>query len=135
MTVVMCDCHGHREELRDPEEAGAVFDDQVASIMPHGGSGQVLWFGPADGDPAIRVDIDVERGQAAMRWIEDGAHAVDRELDLEPGEPITVMESADGGLSTIAASLARVRPETVRAAVLEYVATGRRPTSVSWSDL
>src|SRR3712207_3896920 len=90
MTVVMRDYHGHQEELRDPAEAGDVFDDQVSSIMPHGEPGQALWFGPTDGAPAIRVDIDIDRGRAAMRWIEDGTYAV----DLEPDEPITVMESA-----------------------------------------
>jgi hypothetical protein len=88
MTVVMRDYHGHQEELRDPVEAGEAFDDQASSIMPHGEPGQVLWFGPADGVPAIRVDIDIDRGRAAMRWIEDGTYAV----DLEPGGPITVME-------------------------------------------
>jgi hypothetical protein len=128
MTVVMRDYHGHEEELTDPVQAGEVFDDQVSSIMPHGESGQVLWFGPADGEPAIRVDIDIDRGRAAMRWIADGTYAV----DLEPGEPITVMESADGDLATIPASLARVRPETVRAAVIEYATTGARSTAVNW---
>ena len=131
MTVVMRDYHGHEEELRDPVEAGEAFDDQVSSIMPHGEPGQVLWFGPADGAPAIRVDIDVDRGRAAMQWIEDGTYAV----DLEPGEAITVMESADGDVVTIPASFARVRPETVRAAVIEYVTTGIRPTSVTWHSL
>jgi hypothetical protein len=131
MTVVMRDYHGHQEELRDPAEAGECFDDQVSSIMPHGEPGQVLWFGPADGAPAIRVDIDIDRGRAAMRWIQDGTYAV----DLDPGVPITVMESADGGLVTVPAGVARVRPETVRAAVIEYVTTGHRPTVVTWHVL
>ena len=131
MTVVMRDYHGHQEELRDPVDAGEWFDDQVSSIMPHGEPGQVLWFGPADGPPAIRVDIDIDRGRAAMRWIADGTYAI----DLEPEVAITVMESTDGGLATVPASVARVRPETVRVAVIEYVTTGHRPTSVTWHPL
>jgi hypothetical protein len=67
MTFVMRDYHGHEEELRDPVEASEAFDDQASSIMPRGEPGQVLWFGPVDGPPAIRVDIDIDRGRAAMR--------------------------------------------------------------------
>jgi hypothetical protein len=131
MTVVMRDYHGHQEELIDPVQAGEVFDDQISSILPHGEPGQVLWFGPVDGAPAIRVDIDIDRGRAAMQWIADGTYAV----DLEPGGPITVMESADGNLATIPAIVARVRPETVRAAVIEYATTGHQPTTVDWQAL
>jgi hypothetical protein len=66
-----------------------------------------------------------------MRRIEDDTYVV----DLEPGEPITVMESADGGLVSVPVGIARVRPETVRAAVIEYATTGQRPTSVAWRSL
>ena len=78
--------------------------------------------------PSAALDIDIDHGRAAMRWIEDGTYAV----DLEPDTAITVMESADGGLATIPASVARVHPETVRAAVIEYVTTGHQPTAVTW---
>ncbi len=74
------------------------------------------------------MDIDVDAGRAAPQWVEDGSHAV----ELDPAEPITVMESPDLGLTTVPAELARVRPETVRNAVIEYITTGRRPSHVAW---
>jgi hypothetical protein len=124
----MRDYHGHQEPLADAAQVAEVFDDQVSSIMPHGGCGQTLWLGPADADPQIRIDIDADR--AAMRWVQDGSYVV----ELDPGDPITVMASPDDGLTTIPAELARVRPQTVRAAVIEYVITQRRPSQVRWHN-
>jgi len=128
MTIVMRDYHGHQEPLADAAAAGKCFDEQVSAIMPHGACGQVIWFGPADAAARMRVDIDIEAGRAAMRWLDDGTYAV----DLDPVGPITVMESPDGGLATVPAELARVQPETVRHAVIEYATTGQRPSSVNW---
>lgn len=128
MTFVMSDYHGHREELSGPADAGEWFDEQADMVMPHGGSGQVIWFGPAGGPAELRVDVDVEAGRAALRWTVDGTYAV----ELDPGSPITVLESPDSGLVTVPAWLARVRPATARAAVLEYVTTGRRPHLLTW---
>ena len=92
MSVVMCDYHGHRTDLPDAVEAGRWFDEQAESILPHGGSGQVIWFGPADGPPQLRVDIDVDVDRAALRWLPDGAHAV----ELSPDRAITIVESPTG---------------------------------------
>lgn len=125
----MSDYHGHREELSGPADAGEWFDEQAWSIMGHGGSGQVILFGPQAGPVELRVDVDVEVGRAALRWIADETYAV----ELEPEGPITVLESADGGLVTVPAELARVSAATARRAVMEYVATGQRPTSVTWA--
>lgn len=129
MTYVMVDYHGHREQLQDLAQAGEIFDDQAGSILPHGGSGQAIWFGPADGSPVLRVDIDVDADLAALRWLPDGSHALQR----QPTTAITVMESADGGLVTIPAELARVDATTARAAVLDYLTNGTRPSTVGWA--
>jgi hypothetical protein len=128
MSIVMRDYHGHEELLTDPAEAGARFDEQASAIMPHGTCGQVIWFGPTDAPAQIRVDIDIDADRAAMRWLEDGSYAA----ELDPVGPISVMASADGELATITADLARVRPDTVRHAVIEYVTTGQRPAATRW---
>ncbi|MFI7434272.1 Imm1 family immunity protein [Micromonospora haikouensis] len=41
-------------------------------------------------------------------------------------------ESPDTGLRDIPAGLARVDTATARHAVIEYVTSGQRPTSVAW---
>jgi immunity protein Imm1 of predicted polymorphic toxin system len=128
MTYVMRDYHGHDEELSDPVQAGEWFDEQTASIMPNGTSGQAIWFGPADSPAVLRIDIDIDAGRAAMRWLPDNSYAI----ELELADPIIVIESPDSGPLTIAADLARVRPATARRAVIEYVSNGQRPESVSW---
>lgn len=125
---VMFDYHGHPVELSDPADAGEWFDEQAGSIMPHGGAGQVIWCGPADGPPELRIDVDIDVDRAALRWTADGAHGV----EFGPVAPITVLESPDGGLVTVPAELVRVSAATARRAVVEYVATGRRPTCVDW---
>ncbi|SRR6266511_290126 len=128
MTVVMSDYHGHRQELADLVDAGKRFDEQAEAIMPHGGSGQAIWFGLSDEPEVLRVDIDIDTGRAALRWLPDGSHAV----ELQPDQPITVLESADWGPVTVPADLARVSIATARTAVMQYAATEQRPTSVQW---
>ena len=129
MTYVMRDYHGHRQELDGPAEAVRQFDEQADAIMSHGGSGQVIWFAPAGGSDALRIDVDVDTGRAALRWLADGSQAV----ELDPDMPLRVLESTDGGLVTIPAELARVSVATARQAVAEYVTTGQRPTCVEWT--
>ncbi|WP_239313173.1 Imm1 family immunity protein [Plantactinospora mayteni] len=126
---MMWDFHGHRTDLSGPADAGERFDEQAESIMSYGGSGQVLWFGPADGSAELRVDVDIDVDRAALRWTTDGRYAV----ELEPGVPITVLESPDTGLVTVPGELARVTVATARRAVVEYVTAGRRPTSLTWA--
>jgi hypothetical protein len=129
MTFVMSDYHSHREDLAGPAEAGEWFDEQVASIMPHGGCGQVIRYGPADGPEMLRVDVDLDEQRAALRWVPDGSFAVEH----DPVGPITVLESPDRGLVAVPAHLARVSVATARRAVVEYVATGQRPTGMEWA--
>jgi hypothetical protein len=129
MTFVMVDYHGHCEQLRDLAEAGEMFDDQAGSILPHGSPGQTIWFGPTDGAPVLRVDIDVDADLAALRWLPDGFHAV----HWKPTAAITVLDSADGGLITIPADLACVDATTAKAAVLDYLTNGTRPSTVGWA--
>jgi hypothetical protein len=124
----MRDYHGHQEVLGDAAHAAESFDEQANSIMPDGRSGQAIWFGPQDGEPELRVDVDVDAGRAALRWLADGSYAV----ELTPADPIVVLESPDGGAVTVPAELARVSPETARRAVVAYVESCARPAVLRW---
>jgi hypothetical protein len=128
LTFVMVDYHGHRQALSGPDQAGELFAAQAEAILPHGGSGQTIWIGPADAPERLRIDVDIAVGRTAVRWIPDGVHAV----DLGPGGPITVLASPDAGLTTVPPALARAGFAAARRAVAEYVATGRRPTCLTW---
>lgn len=125
--TLLRDYHGHACEVTTPEDAGRRFDEQTETIMPHGGCGQTLTIGPND-QPVLRIDIDIDTNRAAVRWLPDGSYATER----EPDTPITVYESPDTGLIDIPAELARVTAVAARAAVVEYAATGQRPTNVHW---
>ncbi|MBO4161428.1 Imm1 family immunity protein [Micromonospora antibiotica] len=127
MTLLLRDYHGHTFELTDAEDAGRRFDAQIETIMPHGGCGQTLTIGTHD-QPALRIDIDIDADRAAVRWLPDGSYAA----ELQPDVPITVYESPDTGLVSIPAGLTRITAAVARAAVVEYVATGLRPTGVHW---
>ncbi|OWV00241.1 hypothetical protein B5D80_28110 [Micromonospora wenchangensis] len=127
MTLLLRDYHGHTFELADAEDAGRRFDEQIETIMPHGGCGQTLTIGTHD-QPALRIDIDIDADRAAVRWLPDGSYAAER----QPDTPITVYESPDAGLVEISAEIARVAPAAARTAVVEYVTTGQRPTSMRW---
>jgi predicted urease superfamily metal-dependent hydrolase len=129
MTFVMTDHHGHTYPV-NAEDAGRLFDGQAKLIMRTGHSAQAIWFGTQDEPEMLRVDVDVEAGRAALRWLPDGTHAV----GLGPGEAITVLEKPGWGPVTIPASLVRVRVDTARKAVTEYVVTGQRPTCVMWEQ-
>jgi hypothetical protein len=83
MTYVMTDHLAHRGELSDPAQAGESFDEAARAILPHGGSGQILWIGPQSADNHLRVDNDIEAGRAALTWLPDDTVGV----DLEPGPP------------------------------------------------
>ncbi|MGC4808719.1 Imm1 family immunity protein [Micromonospora sp. DT233] len=95
--------------------------------MPHGECGQSLTIGTAE-RAVLRIDIDVDADRAALRWLPDGSYAT----ELAPDTSIAVYESPDTGLCDIPADLARVNTATARHAVIEYVASGQRPTSVTW---
>ncbi|MFB6398353.1 hypothetical protein [Polymorphospora lycopeni] len=127
MTLLLRDYHGHSYELTSADEAGRRFDEQIETIMPHGGCGQTITIGPA-GSPVLRVDIDIDADRAAVRWLPDGSHAV----ALDPDRPITVYESPDAGLCDIPADLVRLDTTAARQVVVDYAATGDRPASVLW---
>ncbi|ROO63041.1 immunity protein Imm1 of predicted polymorphic toxin system [Micromonospora sp. Llam0] len=129
MKFVMTDYHGHRELLAGPDDAGEWFDEQASSIMPHGGCGQTIWFGPAEAPPKLRIDVDIDVGRAALRW-SDGSYGV----QLDPTVPIAVLESPESGTRDVSAWLARVSVDTARQAVVEYVSTGQRPACLTWSS-
>lgn len=130
MTALLSDYYGHSYPLSDPEQAGEMFEDHATAIMPSGTSGQVIWLGSEDNQKILRIGIDIDEGRAALRWLPDGTHAV----ELEPGPAIETYETQDGGRAYVPGTLARVSPGTARAAVAEFVATGKRPTCVSWEQ-
>ncbi len=129
MTFVMTDYHGHSQELRDLAEAAEWFDEQTGSILATGGSGQVIWYGPTGAPAQLRVDIDIDVDRAALTWLPDGSSA----RQLPAAEPIVVLASADGDKEVIDAEHARVDVATARAAVLEYVTVGARPSNITWT--
>ena len=131
MTHFMIDHLAHRTPLVDPAQAGAVFDDAVQEILPHGGCGQTLWLGSENADPELRIDIDIEADRAAVTWLSDASIGV----ELEPGPPITVMSSVDEPLTMIPAERARVRAATARQLVIEYLTTGTKPNTVAWTPV
>lgn len=130
MTAVLSDNHGHTTPLADAEHAAKVFDDQADKIMPTGTAGQTIWVGTETDRKVLRVDVDIDEGRAALRWLPDGTHA----MEMSAGEAFQVLESMGGGTVTIPATFARVSPRAARAAVAEYVATGKRPTCVRWEE-
>jgi hypothetical protein len=115
-------------ELPDAASAVKFLELQSTLIAVHGVRAAAFWFGPTDGDDALRLDVDYDNGRAALRWFPDHSHAV----EFDPVGPIVVMESSDWEVVTIPADLARVSVETAHRAVTEYVTTGRRPTCVRW---
>ncbi|MFI6163477.1 Imm1 family immunity protein [Micromonospora haikouensis] len=127
MTPLLRDYHGHPYDLTSLDEAGSRFDGQITAITPHGERGQTLTIGTAD-RPVLRIDVDADADRAALRWLPDGSHATGLDADT----PITVYESPDTGLRDIPAGLAWVNTATARNAVIEYVTSGQRPTSVTW---
>ncbi|MFJ8582805.1 Imm1 family immunity protein [Micromonospora sp. NPDC093277] len=127
MTLLLRDYHGHPYELTSPEDAARRFDEQIETIMPHGGCGQTLTVGTLD-QPVLRIDIDIDADRAAVRWLPDRSYVA----DLAPDTPITVYESPDTGLQDIPANRARVATAVARAVVVEYANTGQRPANVHW---
>jgi hypothetical protein len=127
------------ETLTSPAQAAECFDEDTGQLLMHGGSGITLWYGPAidtdrSYDPEefapLRIDVDSQAGRAAIRWLPDRCYVV----EFEPIGPIEVFESDSTGLIVIPQELARVSVETARRAVSEYVATGQRPTGVTWVE-
>lgn len=130
MTAVMTDCFGDTVILPDAQEAAKLFEEQADLVMPTGTPGQVIWVGTEVDRKILRVDIDTAQGRAALRWLPDGTHAV----ELEPGSPIETYATSDGELAQVSGKLACVSPATAARAVAEFVATGCRPTCVSWEQ-
>jgi immunity protein Imm1 of predicted polymorphic toxin system len=116
------------DELPDAAAVEEFFAERSTAIAPHGGRANAYWFAPVGADDELRLDIDFDAGRAALRWLPDQTHAV----ELNPTEPIVVLESSDHDLVTIPAALARVSVDTARRAVSEYVRTGQRPNCAHW---
>src|SRR5690242_6204465 len=108
MTAVLSDYHGHTTPLVDAEQAAKAFDEQAEAIMPTGTAGQTLWVGSQADRKVLRIDIDIDHGRAALRWLPDGTHAV----ELPVGDPVTVLERIGRPPVTVPAEVARVSPHT-----------------------
>lgn len=131
MTVVMSDYHGHTRTLADGQHVAKLFDEQARLVLPHGGSGQAIWLGTIDNPETLRVDIDIDidAGLAALRWLPDGSHAV----ELDTDQTITVLENPDCAPVTIPAERVRVSAATAHAViVVDYATIGNRPACVQW---
>jgi hypothetical protein len=118
------------DELPDVAAARAFLETQPLRIALHGGRASSYWFAPAGVEDVLRLDIDYDNGQAALRWLPDDTYAV--ELDVIG--PIVVLESSDYDVVTIPAELARVSVDTAHQAVIEYISTGQKPTCVRWQS-
>jgi immunity protein Imm1 of predicted polymorphic toxin system len=95
--------------------------------MGHG-PGQPIWYGPSGGAEQLRLDVDYEVERAMVTWLPDGTYGV----ELDPAMPLEIMWSSDAATVTIPAEFVRVSLDTARRAVFEYIATGERPTCLSW---
>lgn len=100
MTYVVTGAHRYTETISDANEASTVFDDNVFAIAAFGGAGRSLWFAPSGAEDQLRVDIDFEADRAKVTRLTDNAYGV----ELEPGEPITVMWFIDADVISIPAS-------------------------------
>lgn len=89
------------EELADAGAVTEFFNRREQRVAPHGR--RANRFAPSGGEDVLRADIDFDAGRAALRWLPDGAFAA----DLEPGEPIVVLESSDFPPVTIPGTLVR----------------------------
>lgn len=140
MTLVMTNIAAQQEPIAGPAEAGDLFDEEIERPNADARYGQSLYYGPvgAQGlhkerlpeEDDLRVDIDVEANRAAVTWLADGSYAV----ELPPEGPLTVWHSTDAAPAAVPAEKARVSVATARRLVLEYAATGKRPSSIEWSS-
>jgi hypothetical protein len=116
-------------ELPTADDGALFLDQRAMMIAAHGRRAAAYWFAPADAeDDILRLGLDFESNRAALRWLPDDTHGV----ELEPDDPIVVMECSDCPVVTIPDELAVVSVETAKRAVVEYLSTGQRPTCVSW---
>src|SRR4051812_21404304 len=85
MTWGLVDRPGPGRDVSDPQDAVGRFVDLAEAIMPPDGAGQTIHLCAGDRS-LLRIDIDVDAGRAALRWLPDGSHAV----ELDPAGPIEV---------------------------------------------
>jgi hypothetical protein len=127
MRYVLTDINRATAILSDPEEAVAEFTSGVFTYV--GGAGQTVTFAPEGGADELRIDIDTEADRAAVIWLPDGSYGV----ELPPNKPITVYWYIDAVPVDVPAEYARVSTATATNVVRQYVATGERPTCVTWT--
>lgn len=120
------------ERLDNEAAANTVLDDLTTRIGPSGHQ-IIAGFGPnyADGscEPVLFVGIKHDQPAAYLRWDNDIGCKPD--VDQRPDTPMLFSDGFDGEI-TVSADRIRISQPHARLAVLTYVATGKRPTSVEW---
>lgn len=139
MTIVMTNIAFQQYRLSGPADAGQVFDEEIQRPGSDGRNGQSLFYGPdgqwgpTDERPyeadSLRVDIDIDEDRAAVIWLADDSYAV----ELPARGPLTVWRSVDDAAIVIPAEKVRVSVATARRLVLDYVASGERPSGIEWT--
>lgn len=123
-----------QQDVTDAADVEEAIEEAWGRVYPHGGRGISIRIGPSDDGEAaapLRIDIDILEGRAAMRWTRDDTHAVEPALPPHP-RPLTVAGSPYDPPDTVPGDAARVTPGAVLDAAAEYVATGRRPATLTW---
>lgn len=116
------------EVLGDEGAVTAFFIRRAQRVAPHGRRANAYWFAPEGGQDMLRVDMDYDAGRAAVRWLPDGTHVV----ELEPADPLLVLESSDYPPVEISRELARVSTDTACQLAAAFVRTGDRPAAFAW---
>lgn len=121
------------EEVTDADEAVELVDHIVAGYAPSGDRG-LAFVGPSACGPKLAIGIDADHGRAVARWLDDApsGYAVEQEVTPYPKD-ITFYVDEQAQPWVCGPDATRLRPETAREIVREYVRTGQRPTNVSWN--
>lgn len=125
------------EPVSSPDDVADLLDDDADMINPQGTQGMSYFLGVQDSDddnhpmrePVLRIDLDPEIGSAAVRWLPDGTVGV--EEGYTP-QAFRVCESSASDLASIPASIGLVSYEAARRTAEQYIATGERPSNVTW---
>ena len=119
------------ETIEDADELDQVLDELAVLPNSRGTLGRAYWLGPVGEPPSLRVDLDPETGAGAVRWLVDDLIGV--EADYAP-RVVIVAEALDEPLVWVPPAIARVSYAAARAAALQYVESGRRPSGLDWIE-
>ncbi|MBT8226309.1 MAG: hypothetical protein HKP61_03490 [Dactylosporangium sp.] len=121
------------EPVADAATLADILDPTQAGFAMHGARAFAYFIAPEeDADAVLRIDLDHDRDRAAIRWLPDATHGIEPHADSQPVEPIEVWEAYQG-IVTIPAKILTVSATMARRAAAEYVTTGQRPASLTWT--